>query len=173
MTSCMLSWWVGNCSIPWQVWWDANRDGSVTLMSTCVRCRSFLLPSPTFGLGPSAIAGVFIGSHGIWSTLVNNGGLTPPWDSTTLKLLESQGTLNDMAKVAKNGRSFFDHFDWPLHLVYSSQFQVAYLIVDPHYTGKDELKTILSKGWVGWKHLGAVCRWWVYGICDWPCVMIG
>ena len=34
--------------------------------------------------------------------------------------------------------------------------QVAYLIVDPHYTGKDDdLKSILSKGWVGWKSLGS------------------
>ena len=30
---------------------------------------------------------------------------------------------------------------------------VAYLIVDPHYTGQDDLKQILSKGWVGWKNL--------------------
>ena len=35
--------------------------------------------------------------------------------------------------------------------------QVAYLIVDPHYTGKDDLKAILSKGWVGWKLLGCRC----------------
>lgn len=27
------------------------------------------------------------------------------------------------------------------------------MIVDPHYTGKDDLKPILSKGWVGWKTL--------------------
>ena len=36
----------------------------------------------------------------------------------------------------------------------TDRFEVAYLIVDPHYTGKDELKPILSKGWVGWKMLG-------------------
>jgi len=35
----------------------------------------------------------------------------------------------------------------------STSGEVAYLIVDPHYTGKDELKPILSKGWVGWKNL--------------------
>ena len=34
--------------------------------------------------------------------------------------------------------------------------QVSYLIVDPHYTGKDDLKAILSKGWVGWKSPGGV-----------------
>lgn len=26
-----------------------------------------------------------------------------------------------------------------------------YLILDPHYTGKEELKSIQGKGWVGWK----------------------
>lgn len=31
--------------------------------------------------------------------------------------------------------------------------EVAFLVVDPHYTGADELKTILQKGWVGWKKL--------------------
>merc|ERR1711972_286400 len=30
---------------------------------------------------------------------------------------------------------------------------VAFLIVDPHYTGADDLKPILQKGWVGWKNL--------------------
>ncbi|CAK9094413.1 unnamed protein product [Durusdinium trenchii] len=35
----------------------------------------------------------------------------------------------------------------------SASGDVAYLIVDPHYTGKDDLKPILSKGWVGWKTL--------------------
>jgi len=30
---------------------------------------------------------------------------------------------------------------------------VAYLIVDPHYTGADDLKIIVQKGWVGWKKL--------------------
>jgi len=26
-----------------------------------------------------------------------------------------------------------------------------FLILDPHYTGQDNLKTILDKGWCGWK----------------------
>ncbi|CAE7313670.1 ufsp2 [Symbiodinium microadriaticum] len=30
---------------------------------------------------------------------------------------------------------------------------VAYLIVDPHYPGQDDIKPILQKGWVGWKNL--------------------
>mmetsp|Transcript_45440 Transcript_45440/g.91736 ORF Transcript_45440/g.91736 Transcript_45440/m.91736 type:complete len:187 (-) Transcript_45440:31-591(-) len=29
----------------------------------------------------------------------------------------------------------------------------AFLICDPHYTGSDDMKTILQKGWVGWKPL--------------------
>lgn len=32
-----------------------------------------------------------------------------------------------------------------------SDSSVNYLVLDPHYTGKDELKTIIGKGWVGWK----------------------
>jgi hypothetical protein len=31
--------------------------------------------------------------------------------------------------------------------------EAAFLIVDPHYTGADELKKILDKGWVGWKKI--------------------
>merc|ERR1712008_287720 len=31
--------------------------------------------------------------------------------------------------------------------------EAAFLIVDPHYTGSDDLKTIIGKGWVGWKDL--------------------
>eukprot|EP00928_Gymnodinium_smaydae_P017876 TRINITY_DN16827_c0_g2_i2.p1 TRINITY_DN16827_c0_g2~~TRINITY_DN16827_c0_g2_i2.p1 ORF type:complete len:563 (-),score=130.69 TRINITY_DN16827_c0_g2_i2:82-1770(-) len=39
-------------------------------------------------------------------------------------------------------------------LCYDSETgEVAFLIVDPHYTGADDLKTILAKGWVGWKKL--------------------
>jgi len=30
--------------------------------------------------------------------------------------------------------------------------EAGFLIVDPHYTGADDLKTILAKGWVGWKN---------------------
>ncbi|EDV24656.1 uncharacterized protein TRIADDRAFT_25424, partial [Trichoplax adhaerens] len=29
--------------------------------------------------------------------------------------------------------------------------EVKFLILDPHYTGRDDLKTIHSKGWCGWK----------------------
>jgi len=28
---------------------------------------------------------------------------------------------------------------------------VAWLVLDPHYTGQEDVKTILSKGWCGWK----------------------
>lgn len=35
----------------------------------------------------------------------------------------------------------------------SASGEVGFLIVDPHYTGSDELKKILDKGWVGWKKL--------------------
>jgi hypothetical protein len=28
---------------------------------------------------------------------------------------------------------------------------VQYLILDPHYTGEDNLQTIINKGWCSWK----------------------
>lgn len=28
---------------------------------------------------------------------------------------------------------------------------VKFLILDPHYTGRDHLPSIISKGWCGWK----------------------
>eukprot|EP00397_Hematodinium_sp_SG-2012_P044394 GEMP01049575.1.p1 GENE.GEMP01049575.1~~GEMP01049575.1.p1 ORF type:complete len:463 (+),score=95.17 GEMP01049575.1:166-1554(+) len=30
--------------------------------------------------------------------------------------------------------------------------EAAYLVVDPHYIGAEDIKVILSKGWVGWKN---------------------
>lgn len=35
----------------------------------------------------------------------------------------------------------------------SSTGEVAFLIVDPHYTGADDITAIVQKGWVGWKNL--------------------
>lgn len=35
----------------------------------------------------------------------------------------------------------------------SNKGEAGFLIADPHYTGADELKTILNKGWVGWKNI--------------------
>mmetsp|Transcript_85699 Transcript_85699/g.245962 ORF Transcript_85699/g.245962 Transcript_85699/m.245962 type:complete len:581 (-) Transcript_85699:120-1862(-) len=35
----------------------------------------------------------------------------------------------------------------------SASGEAGFMIVDPHYTGKDELKNITQKGWVGWKNL--------------------
>jgi hypothetical protein len=29
--------------------------------------------------------------------------------------------------------------------------EVKYLILDPHYTGGEDIKTITTKGWVAWK----------------------
>jgi len=30
---------------------------------------------------------------------------------------------------------------------------LRFLILDPHYTGTEDLKTILKQGWCGWKEL--------------------
>ena len=29
---------------------------------------------------------------------------------------------------------------------------IRYLILDPHYTGAEDLSTVISKGWCGWKN---------------------
>jgi len=42
---------------------------------------------------------------------------------------------------------------------------VNYLILDPHFTGKDDLKTVLSKGWVGWKEDNFWSKKDFYNIC--------
>ena len=37
-------------------------------------------------------------------------------------------------------------------VIYNEQTgDIRYLILDPHFTGHDQLKTVQSKGWVGWK----------------------
>lgn len=33
----------------------------------------------------------------------------------------------------------------------SESGELRYLILDPHYTGKEDLTTIVSKGWCSWK----------------------
>ncbi|XP_065885829.1 ufm1-specific protease 2-like isoform X2 [Dysidea avara] len=41
-----------------------------------------------------------------------------------------------------------------LGVCYNNQTgDIKFLILDPHYTGKDELTTILNKGWCSWKKL--------------------
>jgi len=35
--------------------------------------------------------------------------------------------------------------------VHVSSDKVMYLILDPHYPGKEDLSTIQHKGWCGWK----------------------
>jgi len=42
---------------------------------------------------------------------------------------------------------------------------VNFLILDPHYTGKDDLRTILSKGWVGWKDSNFWSKKDFYNLC--------
>lgn len=42
---------------------------------------------------------------------------------------------------------------------------VQFLILDPHYTGNDDLKTITSKGWVGWKDNNFWSKTDFYNVC--------
>lgn len=40
-----------------------------------------------------------------------------------------------------------------------------YLILDPHYVGSDNLKTIIDKGWCGWKTSELFRRDTFYNLC--------
>ena len=42
---------------------------------------------------------------------------------------------------------------------------VQWLILDPHYKGKDDLKTILAKGQVGWKDASFWKKTVFYNMC--------
>jgi len=46
-----------------------------------------------------------------------------------------------------------------------NETNVSYLVLDPHYTGKDDLKTILGKGWVGWKDNNFWSKKDFYNLC--------
>jgi len=43
--------------------------------------------------------------------------------------------------------------------------QVKFLILDPHYTGADELATIQIKGWCGWKGMDFWTKGSYYNLC--------
>ncbi|KAG6465570.1 hypothetical protein O3G_MSEX015235 [Manduca sexta] len=34
----------------------------------------------------------------------------------------------------------------------SATNEIRYLILDPHYTGAEDLTTVINKGWCGWKN---------------------
>ena len=71
------------------------------------------------------------------------------------------------ADLAYKGRELYNHFvgeGTPImigggvlaHSIVGVKYNehtgaTRFLIVDPHFTGKDQLKTVQSKGWVGWK----------------------
>lgn len=79
-----------------------------------------------------------------------------------------QAYCHDVAEFANKAQQFATHFEnhgtpvmigagqrafTMVGICYEAGGDVAFLIVDPHYTGADVLKPILSKGWVGWKKL--------------------
>lgn len=43
--------------------------------------------------------------------------------------------------------------------------QVKFLILDPHYTGEDDLHIIQSKGWCGWKGMDFWDKKSYYNLC--------
>jgi hypothetical protein len=47
----------------------------------------------------------------------------------------------------------------------AAEENVQFLVLDPHYTGKDDLSTILNKKWVGWKDNSFWSKKDFYNIC--------
>nr|CAD7442367.1 unnamed protein product [Timema bartmani] len=47
----------------------------------------------------------------------------------------------------------------------SSSGNVRFLILDPHYTGREDLTTILNKGWCGWKGANFWNKTAFYNLC--------
>lgn len=47
----------------------------------------------------------------------------------------------------------------------SQSGQIKFLILDPHYTGEDDLQTIQSKGWCGWKGMDFWDKKSYYNLC--------
>lgn len=42
---------------------------------------------------------------------------------------------------------------------------IRFLILDPHYTGSENLKTIKEKGWCGWKGVDLFKKEYFYNLC--------
>jgi hypothetical protein len=40
-----------------------------------------------------------------------------------------------------------------------------FLILDPHYVGSEDLKTIVAKGWCGWKTVDLFAKNSFYNLC--------
>jgi hypothetical protein len=50
--------------------------------------------------------------------------------------------------------------------IYTNNSKTLFLILDPHYTGKDDLKTIVGKGWCGWKERESIFQEsYFYNLC--------
>lgn len=43
--------------------------------------------------------------------------------------------------------------------------RTMYLILDPHYPGKDDLSTIQNKGWCGWKEASVIFKDCFFNLC--------
>lgn len=104
----------------------------------------------------------FIGSNEWIGSLEVSFCLEYMYDVTSKTLHVSTG-----AEMAYKGREIYEHFvteGTPImigggvlaHTIVGVIFnehtsEIRFLIVDPHFTGKDQLKTVQSKGWIGWK----------------------
>ena len=104
----------------------------------------------------------FIGSNGWIGSMEVSYCLDYLFGVTSKTLHVSTG-----AEMAYKGRELLKHFTeqgTPIMIgggvlahtivgaIYNEQTgDIRYLILDPHFTGHDQLKTVQSKGWVGWK----------------------
>ncbi len=54
---------------------------------------------------------------------------------------------------------------WTLLGICTNAKESKYLILDPHYTGDDDLKTIVKKGWVAWQPASIFRKDSFYNLC--------
>ncbi|KAG8187188.1 hypothetical protein JTE90_020059 [Oedothorax gibbosus] len=85
------------------------------------------------------------------------------------------------AELASKGRELFNHFHdqgTPImigggvlaHTILGVDFNfdtgdLKFLILDPHYTGSEDINTILNKGWCGWKSIQFWDQTAFYNLC--------
>lgn len=118
----------------------------------------------------------FVGSR-LWIGSIEVSNVLSQQLGITSKIM----TLSRGSEMESRGRELAYHFDTvgtPImigggvlaHTIIGVCFseitgETRFLILDPHYTGTEDLKTIQSKGWCGWKDLGFWDNNAFYNLC--------
>jgi len=104
----------------------------------------------------------FLGTSKWIGSIEVNNVLNQYLGVTSKILFVSRGS--DLANHGRELQAHFERHGTPVmigggvlaHTILGVQFNevtgdIKYLILDPHYTGSEEIKTIMNKGWCGWK----------------------